>query len=49
MDDGLKIIVRPQEDGTTLYDVPVPKPNVLQDLTIIVDRGKGKEIHNEQG
>lgn len=43
------IRVRPQPDGTTLYDVPVPKPNVIQDLIIVVNRGKGEEEHKEQG
>lgn len=43
------INVRPQPDGTTLYDIPVPKPEVLQELTIIVNRGKGEEVRKEQG
>ena len=44
-----EIIVRPQPDGTTLYDIPMPKPDVLQELTIVVNRGKGDEVHKEQG
>jgi len=43
------VIIRPQPDGTTLYDIPVPKPEVLQDLVIVVQRGKGEEVHIEQG
>ena len=43
------IRVRPQPDGTTLYDIPVPKPEVSQELTIIVNCGKGEEVHKERG
>jgi hypothetical protein len=42
------IVVR-QEDGKTFYDIPVPKPEVLQEITIIVNRGKGDEIIKEEG
>ncbi len=42
------VIVRPQADGTTLIDVPIPKPDVRQEVTLIVNRGKGEEVHTEQ-
>ena len=45
----LDVIVRPQEDGTVLYDIPIPKPDVAQQLTIVVNRGKGDEVHTEKG
>jgi len=48
MADEPKMITRPQADGTTLYDIPVPKPIILQDVTIIVNRGHGDEVHKEQ-
>lgn len=41
------IRVRPQPDGTTLYDIPIPKPDVKQTVTLIVNRGKGDEVHTE--
>lgn len=43
------IRVRPQEDGTTLYDIPIPKPEIGQTIKIVVNRGKGNEEHTEQG
>jgi len=43
------IIIRKQPDGTTEYDIPVPLPNVQQEMIIIVNRGKGEEVHKEQG
>lgn len=49
MNDEPKMIVRPQADGTTLYDIPVPKPNIGQEVMIVVNRGKGDETHTEQG
>jgi hypothetical protein len=42
------IRVRPQDDGTTLYDVPVPLPEVRQEVKILVNRGKGDELNIEQ-
>jgi len=43
------IIVRPQEDGTTLYDVPVENPKVGIEMKLEVNRGKGIESHIEKG
>lgn len=49
MEKEPKVIVRPQKDGSTEYDIPIKKPNVLQEIKIVVDRGKGKEQHTEKG
>lgn len=43
------IIVRPQPDGKVLYDIPVPKPEVMQEVKIVINRGKGEEVHTEKG
>lgn len=42
----IEVIKNP--DGTTDYKIPVPKPEVGQTVTFIVNRGKGEEVHTEQ-
>lgn len=41
------IIIRNLEDGSTEIDVPMPQ-DIGQTVTIIVDRGQGKEVRTEK-
>lgn len=43
------IRVRPQPDGKVLYDIPIPKPEIMQEVKIVINRGKGEEVHVEKG
>ena len=49
MKEETKVVVRPQADGTTEYDIRLPEPDMTQRVQLVVNRGKGEEVHTEEG
>lgn len=49
MNDKRETVVRKTEDGRTAIDIPLPINDIGQSVSIVVDRGKGEEVHNEKG